>query len=73
MAANQTTPSIEDQIKQCAKDCGLTAADLAPTVGAAGPVGAPWDGSRLAKLLDFIKTILPIILPLILAEDKPKT
>lgn len=66
------TSGLEDQIKKHAEECGLTSADVSAVLGTetvAGAVGAP-DGSRLARILDFLVKILPLVLPLLGGEKK---
>jgi hypothetical protein len=57
------------QIRECADECGLTDHVAAGAAGA--PVGGLGDGVLFAKLLEFVKLILPILLPLI-TNEKPK-
>lgn len=66
--------SLEAQIHACAKQCGLTpdeAASALEGVSARSPVGAIGDGVLLGKLFDFIKLILPLLLPLITKNPPP--
>lgn len=61
--------TLEAKIRECAAQCGLTDHE-AHAAMASGPVGAWGDGVALGKILDFMKLIMPYILPLIL-KDKP--
>ncbi len=62
---------LEDQIKQCAKDCGLCEADAQKCLKSGVPVGALGDGVLLGKFLAFLQAILPFILPLITTPTDP--
>lgn len=72
MSAKKAEPeaTLEEKICECAKQCGLTPDEAKVAMGSAsgGPVGAIGDGVFLGKFLDFVKTLLPIILPLIVKE-----
>jgi hypothetical protein len=63
MAKHAPAPTLEDQIKQAADDCGLTQ-HVTKAAGPHAPVGALGDGEFLKKFLSFLSTILPFILPL---------
>lgn len=63
-----TNTDLETKVKELAKECGLTDANVA-----GGNVGALGDGVLFQKFTDFFMKLLPIILPLILNKNETPT
>jgi len=60
--------SLEEKIRAAAKEAGLSAAH-AELVAGHPAVGGLGDGVLLGKFVDFLKLVLPLILPLLEHES----